>query len=103
MIQELSTAKMAHLNLHSVQHRLEHHPSNEEAKSRSCSSESDRSHQSDRSGNSCATCQGRCLKDETTHSQKSNSKRSKNINKKSLKKHNTIDSDFVTYFICRRP
>ncbi|XP_068229197.1 uncharacterized protein DDB_G0286105-like [Palaemon carinicauda] len=111
MIQELSTSNMTHTKIHSVENRVGHRPSVEEAKSRSCSCESDRSFQSVQSNNNSSTCQRNPCMHQVTHlhnnnnnnTTNNNNNKSKKINNKSPKKHNTIDSDFVTYFICRRP
>ncbi|XP_068229198.1 uncharacterized protein [Palaemon carinicauda] len=105
MIQELSTSNMIHMKIHSVENRVGHRPSVEEAKSRSSSSESDSSFQSVQSNSNSSTCQRNPCRHQVTHLHNNNNSnnKSRKINKKSPKKHNTIDSDFVTYFICRRP
>ncbi|XP_066990466.1 uncharacterized protein [Macrobrachium rosenbergii] len=101
MIQELSLSSMAYPRGHNAHDQAKHHFVQEEAKKRTCSSESDRSFRSDRSGNNSFTSQRSCCTDETTTHHDNN--KGKKMNKKSHTQHNTIDSDFVTYFICRRP
>ncbi|XP_064120873.1 osteocalcin 2-like [Macrobrachium nipponense] len=96
MIQELTVPRT-----YSRSHSLAHG----ESKSRTCSSESNRSLRSVSSNvsssSSSATSQQSYSSVETT-SQQSNSA-NVNKSKKLSKKRNTIDSDLLTYFICRRP
>ncbi|XP_068229206.1 putative uncharacterized protein DDB_G0284715 [Palaemon carinicauda] len=109
MIQELSTSNMTHMKIHSVEDRVGHRPSVEDAKCRSSSSESDSSFQSVQSNSNSSTCQSNTCRHQMTHlhnnynNNSKNNNKSKKTNKISQKKHNTIDSDFVINFICRRP
>ncbi|XP_064120872.1 uncharacterized protein LOC135225521 [Macrobrachium nipponense] len=100
MIQELSVSRMMLPRTHSFQEGRRSRSG--AAKSGSCSSQSDRS---ERSNNSSFTSQQSYCRDGTTtaHHHSNNNNKNKSVNKKSHKKQDTIDSDFVTYFICRRP
>ncbi|XP_064120871.1 uncharacterized protein LOC135225519 [Macrobrachium nipponense] len=103
MIQELSVTQIMHSKHDQTHGHIGHHSLYEDAKSRTCSAESDRSFLSDGSeNNNSSTCQHSCCREEAT-TQLHRHNKSKKTTKKAHKKRETIDSDFLTYFICRRP